>query len=88
MKKYSVWDVLAWICVAGIFLWLILKVAGVINTPVLLEYAPYFGVAYLLGWNVHKLDNLSDKANGLDKFRDETIKEINSIKLNCVRNHN
>lgn len=86
-SKYSFWDILAWICVIGIFLWLILKVTGVINTPVLLEYSPFFGIAYLLGWNIHKLDNISNKVNSLDKFKDETIKEINIIKLNCAKNH-
>jgi hypothetical protein len=64
-SKYNFWDVLAWIVLAGIVLWLILKVTGVINTPLLLEYAPYFGVAYILGWNVHKLESISKIVNNL-----------------------
>ena len=85
--KIKFWDILAWIILAGIFIWLILKVTGVFNTPLLLEYAPYFGVAYLLGWNVHKLNNISEKVNKFGKFKDETIKEIHGLKLNCTKNH-
>jgi hypothetical protein len=85
--KRNIWDILAWACIIGIFLWLMLKVSGIINTPVLLEYAPYFGVAYLLGWNVNKLSNISKSVNKLDKFRDATIKEIHDLKLNCIQNH-
>ena len=87
MTKYNIWDILAWVALAGIVLWLILKVTGVINTPLLLEYAPLFGVAYGLGWNVHKLNNISSQVNKFDKFKDETIKKINNLKLNCATKH-
>ena len=83
----SVWDIIAWIVLAGILLWLILKVVGVINTPVLLEYAPYFGAVYLIGWQIHKLENVSSDVRDLKKFKDATIKEIYNIKLNCVEKH-
>ncbi len=87
MAKYNFWDILAWISVAGIVLWLILKVTGIINTPLLLEYAPYFGVAYFLGWNIHKLENISKDAKDLKEFKNQTIKEIHDLKLNCTKNH-
>lgn len=87
MKKNNIWDVIAWVVVFGIIIWLILKVIGIINTPILVEYAPYFGVAYLLGWNVHKLNNISENVKNFNKFKDDTIKEINNIKINCTKNH-
>ena len=87
MKRNNIWDILAWVCIIGIFLWLILKVTGVINTPILLEYAPYFGATYLAGWLVHELKDNSKKLEKLDKFRDATIKEIHGLKLNCINNH-
>ena len=75
MAKTKFWDILAWIVLAGMVLWL------------LLEYSPYFGIAYLLGWNVHKLNNISKNIDKLDKFKDATIKEIHDLKLNCIKNH-
>lgn len=48
-KKMSFWDILAWIVLGLITLWLILKVMGIINTPLWLEYAPLFGAVYLAG---------------------------------------
>jgi len=88
MKKgMSFWDILAWIILGLILLWLILKVAGIINTPVFIEYAPYFGAAYIAGWAMHKLDSVSDDVKSLKKFANATANEINNIKSNCSKNH-
>lgn len=83
----SFWDILAWVVLVLILLWLILKVTGVINTPVLIEYAPYFGAAYIAGWAMHKLDSVSDDVKSLKNFASATSREINNIKSNCYRNH-
>lgn len=84
MVKRNFWDWLAWVVLAGILLWIILKMLGIINTPILLQYAPYLGAVYLAGWNVHKLDSV---ASEFKSFRTETVKEIHEIKLNCAKNH-
>lgn len=86
-NKSSIWDIIAWIVLALILLWLILKVFGIINTPEIIEYAPLFGVVYLAGWAMHKLDSVSREVENLKKFKDETIKQINDIKSDCIKNH-
>lgn len=86
-KGLNFWDILAWIVIVGIAFWLILKVLGLINTPMLIEYAPYFGAVYLAGWAVHKLENVAEDVRELKKFKDATINEINNIKINCIKNH-
>ncbi len=83
----TVWDIIAWVILAGILIWLILKVSGIINTPVLIEYAPIFGAVYLAGWAMHKLDTASDDIKDLKKFARDTSFEVNKIKANCVKNH-
>ena len=87
MVKRNFWDWLAYAALAYIFIWLILKVTGVINTPLWLTYSPLFGAAYVLGWQVHELKNVSTDVKDLKKFKNETLKEIQSVKLNCVKNH-
>lgn len=87
MKRWSFWDVLAWIILIGILIWLLLKVFGVINTSLLIGYAPYFGAVYLAGWAMHKLDSVFEETRELKKFKSDTIKEINNIKQNCRINH-
>ena len=82
VRKMSFWDILAWIVLGGIFIWLILKVFGIINTPVLIEYAPYFGAIYLAGWQIHKLAIVAEDVRELKKFKEATIKEINNLKVN------
>lgn len=86
-KGMSFWDALAWIVLFLIVVWLILKMFGIINTPEIIEYAPIFGVVYIAGWAMHKLDSVAEDVKDLKKFKDNTIREINSIKLNCSKNH-
>jgi len=86
-KRINIWDIIAWIVLIGILLWLLLKVFGIINSPELVTYAPYFGAVYLAGWAMHKLETVAKDINNLNKFKDETIRQINEIKTNCVNNH-
>lgn len=88
MKKgKNFWDILAWVVLGLIFIWILLKAFGIIKTPVMIEYAPYFGVVYLAGWAMHKLETASTDIKELEKFKDDTISEINNIKQNCIKNH-
>ena len=88
MKRgISFWDGLAWAVLIGILVWLILKVSGIINTPLLIEYAPYFGAVYLAGWQISKLRVVADDVKELKRFEKATINEINNLKLNCIKNH-
>jgi len=86
-KRVNIWDILAWIVLILILLWLVLKVAGVINSPLWLEYSPLFGAIYLAGWAMHKLEIAVVEIEKLIKFKEETISQINEIKVNCIKNH-
>jgi len=86
-KRGGFWDFLAWIVLGLILLWLVLKTTGVINTPDLITYAPYFGAVYLAGWAMKKLDTAVDEIKDLKKFKEDTIKEINKMRTVCVKNH-
>ena len=90
--KRNFWDYLAWICLAGITIWVILKILGIINTPIWLEYAPIYGAIYLAGWNVNKLERATKdiKENSKDikeiKFDISNIKfEIQTMKTKCSK---
>ncbi len=72
------WDYLAWICLAGITIWLILKVLGIINTPLWLEYSPIFGAVYLAGWNMNKLERSIEDIKELKS-------EISIMKTKCSK---
>jgi len=88
MKKMrSFWDVLAWVALAGILLWVILKMLGIINTPLWLEYSPILAAVYLAGWQIHKLESVSSDVKDLKKFKFSTIEKIHNIENNCVKNH-
>ncbi len=86
-KRISIWDIIAWIVLAGILLWVILKTFGIINTPIWLEYAPLYGAVYLAGWQIHKLESVASDVRELKRFKEFTIHEVNNIKAKCMMNH-
>jgi len=84
MGDMNFWDWLAWFSLGSIVVWGILKVTGVINTPLLLQYYPLFAASYAVGWQMNKL---SDMSLEFKRFRSETVKKIHNIELNCAKNH-
>ncbi len=87
VKKLNVWDILAWVALAGILVWLILKTFGIINTPLILEYAPIYGAVYIAGWQIYKLHTVAEDVKELKKFKEATIKKINNLEINYKLNH-
>lgn len=85
MVKINVWDVLAWVALASIVVWVTLKIIGVINTPPWLEYGPIYSAAYVAGWMVHKLKTVEQEIHEMKQFKQETIKQIHLVKENCAR---
>ena len=88
-RKWSFWDFLAWVSIGYITLWLILKVTGVINTPILLEYSPLFGAVYLTGHLVSKLmratEDISEVKTNVKVLESKVIemdKDLHFIKKN------
>lgn len=77
----SFWDILARVVLIGIALWLLLKLFGVINSPVWIEYSPLFGAIYLAGWGIHKLDRATEDIKDLkDDFKvmKEDMRKVHS----------
>jgi len=83
--KRNIWDYLAWICIAGITIWVILKVLEIINTPIWLEYAPIYGAIYLAGWNVNKLERATEDIKENSKDIKEIKFEIQKMKTKCSK---
>jgi len=90
--RISFWDVLAWIVLGLILLWLILRVAGIINTLALIEYAPYFGAVYIAGWAMSVLVRATQDISGmkrnlsfLNKNFHELDKSIEIIRSNSLK---
>ena len=87
VKKINIWDIIAWVALTIIIVWVILKVSGIINTPLWMEYIPIYSAVYIAGWQIHKLQSVSEDVKDLKKFRFETIGQINNIKTNYIKNH-
>lgn len=88
----SFWDVLAWVVLFLMFVWLVLKMLGIINTPVLLEYSPYFGAMYLAGWAMSVLVRATQDINGIKRnlgFLNNKVSDLDKgmeiIKVGCKK---
>lgn len=87
MKRgINFWDVIAWLALLSIALWVTLKIFGIINTPLWLEYASIYSACYIAGWQIHKLNSIARDVQELKNFKEATIKQINKIKTNCIIN--
>lgn len=86
-RGLSFWDILAWVALGLILLWLILKTFGITNTPLWLEYSPIYAAVYIAGWQIHKLETVAKDVKDLKRFKEATISKINSIETNCKINH-
>jgi hypothetical protein len=83
----SVLDWLAYFALGSIVVWGILKVTGIINTPLLIQYYPLFAASYVFGWQMNKLSFCVGEIGDLKKFQNETIRQIHEIKINCAGQH-
>jgi hypothetical protein len=54
-KRVQLWDMLLWLGLAWILIWLTLKAAGILHTPAIIEWSPAFCAVYVVGRAIQKL---------------------------------
>ena len=81
----QIWDYLAWIVLFLILVWLILKIVGVIHTPLWLEYSPLLGAVYIAGWAMNKLDRATEDIKELRNDSKRIDSDVGIIKNSCPR---
>jgi len=74
------WDILAWIALAGIIIWVLLKSFGIINTPIWIEYAPVWPAIYLAGWSIERLKRTNEDLTQIKKSIINIGKDMSKIK--------
>ena len=67
----TIWDTLAWVAFGYVVLYAILKVIGVLHSPLQIDIAAIVSVAYFVGKSAQKLDF--------------SVKEIEAVKHNISR---
>jgi len=85
-EKWQKWyDYSTWVVLGLILLWTILKMLGIINTPLIIQYAPILGAVYLGGNMIQKLNRLSDDVKQIDKKLTRVEKDVTIIKERCPK---
>ena len=78
--RSNLWDILAWIALAIILIWVLLKSLGIINTPLWLEYAPIWPAIYLAGWGIERLKRTNEDLTQIKKSIINLGKDMNKIR--------
>lgn len=63
----SIWDILTWLSLAGIFLWGIAKALGWINTPLIIEIMPLLLAAFAIGSFFQDVKNFRKEQRAFNK---------------------
>ncbi len=80
----SISDWLTWIVLAYIFVWLILKSAGIINSPLWLEYSPLFGAVYLAGKYVKEISHIKEKVEKTEVKVEDIDKRVINLETDVT----
>lgn len=72
-------DYIFWIVWGLVGLWIILKIAGVIQTPIWIEMAPYAGFFFMAGKMHQTLNHLQEEITNLQIEMKYTQKKLNNI---------
>ncbi len=78
----SVWDILMWLSLAGIFLWGIAKALGWINTPLIIEVMPLLLAAFAVG---RFFQEQKEFRNEMRQFKNETCKELSGLSVRLLQ---
>ncbi|MFC1769161.1 hypothetical protein ACFLZX_05345 [Nanoarchaeota archaeon] len=85
MRKRTFWDILAWVCLFILAIWIILKMLGIINSLLWVEHGPVLGAIYMAGWAMSKLERVEKDVFELKRDMRTFDRELNNIKLNCSK---
>lgn len=94
MKK-SFWDILAWVAFAYLVIYALLKVAGVLHSPLPVDIAAVASVAYFVGKYAQRIDfsineiysitgELKSLKGELSEVKLNTAHELNELQLNLT----
>lgn len=90
MKKRSIWDILVYVALIVLVIWIILKLAGVINSPVIVEIIPYVSAAYVFGRMFQKVETTADDVEKINteirEIKDETKSIDKRIQVLEIKN--
>ena len=67
MNWSKFWDVLAWIGFGNVVLYLILKSAGILNSPFSIDLIAIVSGSLYIGRHVQKIDYMEKKLDSVDK---------------------
>lgn len=74
------WDTLAWIAFAYAVIYALLKVTGVLNSPIPIDVAAIASVAYFVGKHVNRVDFMAKEIETLKaghaKIEDKLVEHI------------
>lgn len=73
MAKKSIWDILVWVAFVIVVIYLLLKILGIIKSPVTVDIIALLSGAYFVGRYAKKID---DTFSDIEDIKDD-VRELN-----------
>lgn len=73
------WDILAWISFGIVFLYFLLKIFGVLKSPIIADTIALISAAYFVGKYAQKIDHNAQKIDYNTQKLDQTTQKIDEI---------
>lgn len=81
MDRIKIYDAIFWFSLASILLWVILKVLGYINTPILLEQYPTIGAIFGAGAFFQKVNDMERRLRRVERAVYSTDKRVTALEI-------
>ena len=81
MDRMKIYDILFWLSLASILLWVILKALGYINTPVLIEQYPIIGAIFGAGIFYQKMNEMERRLGRVERTTNHIDKRVSALEI-------
>lgn len=80
MNKIKIYDIVFWVSMLVIAIWIILKMFGVINSPVWIEMIPYLGIIFAAGSFYQSVNSMKSDVSDLKSRTNSIEREMIEVK--------
>ena len=81
IDKYKMYEIIFWISMSTVLVWMILKGVGIINTPVFVQLIPYAGGVFAFGVFFQMVKGLKDEVKEVKVDVRDLKSEMSHVKI-------
>lgn len=83
MRKTNFWDILWWISFGIVALYFLLKILGILKSPITIDIVTFGSALYFVGKLAQKIDHNTQKLDQTTQKIDEIAKDVEILRKEC-----